>query len=132
MAAEMDIESRVESVAEWMLGGATFAQIVSKAKSNWKVCKRTAANYVARANTRVREARANRVECMIERVSSQLDEVFNAAFAKGDYSAATGAIREQIKLLGLAEPQRQSIQHTGSDPLMEVFAKIVNAPDRIV
>ena len=96
------------------------------------MCKRTVTNSVSRANAKIREIRGNRVECMIERVSSQLDEVFNAAFANGDYSAATGAIREQIKLLGLAEPQREVIQHTGDNPLMQVFAKIVSAPDRPV
>jgi hypothetical protein len=110
MAAEIDIDSRVESVTEWMLGGASFAQIATKAKGEWNVCRRTATNYISRANKRVREVRSNRVECMIEEVSANLMSVYDAAFAKGDYSAATGALREYIKLFGLAEPAKQEIK----------------------
>lgn len=110
MPAEIDIDSRVESVTEWMLGGASFAQIAAKAKSEWNVCRRTATNYITRANKLVREVRSNRVECMIESVSANLMKVHDAAFAKGDYSAATGALREYIKLFGLAEPAKQEIK----------------------
>ena len=110
MAAEIDIDSRVESVTEWMLGGASFAQIAAKAKAEWNVCRRTATNYITRANKLVREVRSNKVECMIESVSANLMRIHDAAFAKGDYSAATGALREYIKLFGLAEPAKQEIK----------------------
>ena len=110
MAAEIDIDSRVESVTEWMLGGASFAQIAAKAKGEWNVCRRTATNCITRANKLVREVRSNKVECMIESVSANLMKVYDAAFAKGDYSAATGALREYIKLFGLAEPAKQEIK----------------------
>lgn len=110
MAAEIDIDSRVESVTEWMLGGASFAHIAAKAKGEWNVCRRTATNYITRANRLVREVRSNKVECMIESVSANLMRIHDAAFAKGDYSAATGALREYIKLFGLAEPAKQEIK----------------------
>ena len=110
MPAEIDIDSRVEAVTEWMLGGDSFAQIATKAKGEWNVCRRTATNYITRANKLVREVRSNRVECMIESVSVNLMSVYDAAFAKGDYSAATGALREYIKLFGLAEPAKQEIK----------------------
>jgi hypothetical protein len=110
MPAEIDIDSRVEAVTEWMLGGDSFAQIATKASGEWNVCRRTATNYITRANKLVREVRSNRVECMIESVSVNLMSVYDAAFAKGDYSAATGALREYIKLFGLAEPAKQEIK----------------------
>ena len=110
MPAEIDIDSRVESVTEWMLGGDSFAQIATKANGEWNVCRRTATNYITRANKLVREVRSNRVECMIEAVSANLMRIHDAAFAKGDYSAATGALREYIKLFGLAEPAKQEIK----------------------
>ena len=102
MPAEIDIDSRVESVTEWMLGGDSFAQIATKANGEWNVCRRTVTNYITRANKLVREVRSNRVECMIESVSANLMRIHDAAFAKGDYGAATGALREYIKLFGLA------------------------------
>ena len=110
MPAEIDIDSRVEAVTEWMLTGDSFAQIATKANGEWNVCRRTATNYITRANKLVREVRSNRVECMIEAVSASLMKVYDAAFAKGDYSAATGALREYIKLFGLAEPAKQEIK----------------------
>lgn len=110
MPAETDIDSRVEAVAQWVLGGDSFAQIATKANGEWKVCRRSATNYVARANGLIREVRLNRIECMIVHVSTKLMAVHEAAFASGYFSAATGALREYIKLFGLAEPAKQEIK----------------------
>ncbi len=123
MTADMEIDARVESVAEWMLGGSSYAEIVANSKREWKVCKRTVTNYISRANAKIREVRGNRVECMIEEVSGRLMGIHDAAFAKGDFSAATGALREYIKLLGLAEPERKEVRHEG-DELTSLIARI--------
>jgi hypothetical protein len=130
MASETDIEQRVETITEWIISGMGYSDTVAKTCGEWKVCKRTAESYIARANEALRTIRANRKDSMIEMVTQCLISTYQSARNSQDHSAATGAIRELVKLLGLAEPDKTEVKHDATDPIKALLGEIVNAPDK--
>jgi hypothetical protein len=124
------MEHRVSVVADWVLEGRRYSELVSSICSEFKVCKRTAANYIDRANAIARETRSKQKETMIARAADKLEKIHDKAYAREDCSAATGAVRELVKLLGLAEPDKAEVKHDASPTLMGVFAGIVQSNDK--
>lgn len=130
ITSDSEIEHRVSVVADWVLEGRRFTDLVSSICSEWKVCKRTAANYIDRANPIARETRARQKETMITRAVEKLERIHEKAMSKEDCAAATGAVRELVKLLGLAEPDKQEVKHDVSDPVKALLNNVVNSPDQ--
>lgn len=130
ITSDSEIEHRVSVVADWVLEGRRFTDLVSSICSEWKVCKRTAANYIDRANPIARETRARQKETMITRAVEKLERIHEKAMSKEDCAAATGAVRELVKLLGLAEPDKQEVKHDVTDPVKALLNNVVNAPDQ--
>ena len=128
--SESEMEHRVSVVADWVLEGRRYSELVSSICSEFKVCKRTAANYIDRANAIARETRSKQKETMIARAADKLEKIHDKAYAREDCSAATGAVRELVKLLGLAEPDKAEVKHDASPTLMGVFAGIVQSNDK--
>jgi hypothetical protein len=67
---------------------------------------------------------------MITRAADKFERIHDKAIAREDCSAATGAVRELVKLLGLAEPDKAEVKHDASPTLMGVFAGIVQSNDK--
>lgn len=130
ITSDSEIEHRVSVVADWVLEGRRFTDLVSSICSEWKVCKRTAANYIDRANPIARETRARQKETMITRAVEKLERIHEKAMSKEDCAAATGAVRELVKLLGLAEPDKQEVKHDVTDPVAALLNNVVNSPDQ--
>lgn len=131
MASELEIDQRVDAIADWIMGGGRYSEIVAKTCSEFGVCKRTAFSYIARANEIVREARARRKESEIANVADCLKDTYSSARNSQDHSAATGALRELIKLLGLSEPDKQEVKHDVTDPVKALLGELVNSPDKV-
>jgi alpha-L-arabinofuranosidase len=127
--AEVDLEQRIHTVAEWVLGGVRYSELLAKCYGEWRVCKRTAESYVAKANELARASRMRQKEVMIARAAEKLERIHDRALAREDCAAATGAVRELIKLLGLAEPDKQEVKHGATDALEAFLGKLVNNPD---
>jgi len=130
ITSDSELEHRVSVVVDLVLEGRRYSELVSSICSEFKVCKRTAANYIDRANPIAREVRARQKETMITRAADKLERIHDKAIAREDCSAATGAVRELVKLLGLAEPDKQEVKHDASPTLMGVFAGIVSSNDK--
>ena len=130
ITSDSEMEHRVSVVTDWILEGRRFTDLVSSICSEFKVCKRTAANYIDRANPIARESRMKQKETMIARAADKLEKIHDKAYAREDCSAATGAVRELVKLLGLAEPDKQEVKHDASDEFVGVFRGIVKASDK--
>lgn len=130
ITSDSEMEHRVSVVADWVLEGRRFTDLVSSICSEWKVCKRTAANYIDRANPIARETRARQKETMITRAVEKLERIHEKAMSKEDCAAATGAVRELVKLLGLAEPDKQEVKHDVTDPVKALLNNTVNSPDQ--
>lgn len=124
------MEHRVSVVADWVLEGRRYSDLFASICSEWKVCRRTAASYIDRANAIARETRSKQKETMIARAADKLEKIHDKAYAREDCSAATGAVRELVKLLGLAEPDKAEVKHDASPTLMGVFAGIVQSNDK--
>jgi hypothetical protein len=129
ITSDSEMEHRVSVVADWILEGRRFTDLVSSICSEFKVCKRTAANYIDRANPIARETRMKQKETMIARAADKLEKIHDKAYAREDCSAATGAVRELVKLLGLAEAEKQEVKHDVTDPVAELFRGIVKTSD---
>lgn len=130
ITSDSELEHRVSVVVDLVLEGRRYSELVSSICSEFKVCKRTAANYIDRANPIAREVRARQKETMITRAADKLERIHDKAIAREDCSAATGAVRELVKLLGLAEPDKAEVKHDASPTLMGVFAGIVSSNDK--
>jgi hypothetical protein len=130
ITSDSEMEHRVSVVADWVLEGRRYSELVSAIVGKWKVCKRTAERLIERANPIARETRMKQKETMIARAADKLEKIHDKAYAREDCSAATGAVRELVKLLGLAEPDKTEVKHDVTDPVKALLGEIVNAPDR--
>jgi hypothetical protein len=128
--SESEMEHRVSVVTDWVLEGRRYSDLFASICTEWKVCKRTAASYIDRANVIARETRMKQKEVMIARATDRLEKIHDKAYAREDCSAATGAVRELVKLLGLAEPDKTEVKHDATDPIRTLLGEIVNAPDK--
>jgi hypothetical protein len=125
-----ELEQRVSTVADWILEGRRYSDLVGSCCAEFKVCRNTAGNYIERANAIARETRMKQKETMIARAADKLEKIHDKAYAREDCSAATGAVRELVKLLGLAEAEKQEVKHDLTDEFVGVFRGIVKASDK--
>ena len=130
MTSQTEKDKRIDEVAQWILSGIGYTEVLAKTCTTFKVCDRTARSYVAEANAIVRETRMTLKEATIIEVVACLKDTYRSARRDNDHSAATGAIRELVKLLGLAEPDKTEVKHDATDPIKALLGEIVNAPDK--
>ena len=117
-------------MADWLLQGMRYSDVLAKTCTEYKVCDRTARTYIGQANAIVREARMTMKEAEVREAVDCFKDTYQSARRKDDHSAATGAVRELVKLLGLAEPDKQEVKHDASPALMGVFAGVVQSNDK--
>jgi len=125
-----ELEQRVSTVADWILEGRRYSELVSSIVGEFKVCRRTAERLIERGNVIARETRMKQKEVMIARAADKLEKIHDKAYAREDCSAATGAVRELVKLLGLAEAEKQEVKHDLTDDFVGVFKGIVRSTDK--
>jgi hypothetical protein len=130
ITSDSEMEHRVSVVADWVLEGRRYSELVSAIVGEWKVCKRTAERLIERANPIARETRMKQKETMIARAADKLEKIHDKAYSREDCSAATGAVRELVKLLGLAEPDKTEVKHDVTDEFVGIFRGIVKATDK--
>jgi len=130
MTSQTDKDKRINAVVDWILSEMAYSEIIAKTCGDFGVCKRTAETYVSEANAIVREIRARQKEAMITRAIGKLERIHDRAMSRDDCSAATGAVRELVKLLGLAEPDKAEVKHDVSDEFVGIFRGIVKGSDK--
>lgn len=130
ITSDAELEHRVSVVADWVLEGRRYSDLVSSIVGEFKVCRRTAERLIERANPIARETRMKQKETMIARAADKLERIHDKAIAREDCSAATGAVRELVKLLGLAEPDKTEVKHDLTDPVADLFRDLVKTGDK--
>jgi hypothetical protein len=130
MTSQTEKDKRIDAIADWLIGGMRYSDVLAKTCTEFKVCDRTARTYIGQANAIVREARMTMKEAEIHEVVDCLKDTYHSARRENDHSAATGAVRELVKLLGLAEPDKTEVKHDATDPIKALLGEIVNAPDK--
>ena len=130
MTSQTEKDKRIDAVADWLLQGMRYSDVLAKTCTEYKVCDRTARTYIGQANAIVREARMTLKEAEVREAVDCFKDTYQSARRKDDHSAATGAVRELVKLLGLAEPDKQEVKHDASPALMGVFAGVVQSNDK--
>jgi hypothetical protein len=129
ITSDSEMEHRVSVVADWVLEGRRYSELVASICGEFKVCRRTAESYIERGNVIARQTRMKQKEVMIARAADKLEKIHDKAYSREDCSAATGAVRELVKLLGLAEAEKQEVKHDVTDPVAELFRGIVKTSD---
>ena len=130
MTSQTEKDKRIDAIADWIIGGMRYSDTLAKTCTEFKVCDRTARTYIGEANAIVREARMTMKEAEVREVVDCLKDTYQSARRNNDHSAATGAVRELIKLLGLAEPDKQEVKHDVTDPIKALLNNTVNSPDQ--
>lgn len=130
MTSQTEKDKRIDAIADWIIGGMRYSEVLAKTCTEYKVCDRTARTYIGEANAIVREARMTMKEAEVREVVDCLKDTYQSARRNNDHSAATGAVRELVKLLGLAEPDKQEVKHDATANLLGVFAGVVTTDDR--
>ena len=130
MTSQTEKDKRIDAIADWILDGVRYSELVAKTCSEWKVCPRTAYTYIGAANAIVRDVRMTMKEAEVREAVDCLKDTYGSARRNNDHSAATGAMRELIKLLGLAEPDKQEVKHDVTDPVKALLNNVVNNPDQ--
>jgi hypothetical protein len=130
MTSQTEKDKRIDAVADWLLEGMRYSEVLAKTCTEFKVCDRTARTYIGQANAIVREARMGMKEAEIHEAVDCLKDTYQSARRKDDHSAATGAVRELVKLLGLAEPDKTEVKHDVTDPIKALLNNTVNSPDQ--
>ena len=130
MTSQTEKDKRIDAVADWLLEGMRYSDVLAKTCTEYKVCDRTARTYIGQANAIVREARMTMKEAEVREAIDCFKDTYQSARRKDDHSAATGAVRELVKLLGLAEPDKAEVKHDASPTLMGVFAGVVQSNDK--
>jgi hypothetical protein len=130
MTSQTEKDKRIDAIADWIIDGVRYSELVAKTCSEWKVCPRTAYTYIGAANAIVRDIRMTMKESLVREVADNLKDTYESARRDNDHSAATGAMRELVKLLGLAEPDKTEVKHDATDPIKALLGEIVNAPDK--
>ena len=130
MTSQTEKDKRIDAVADWLLQGMRYSDVLAKTCTEYKVCDRTARTYIGQANAIVREARMTMKEAEVREAVDCFKDTYQSARRKDDHSAATGAVRELVKLLGLAEPDKAEVKHDASPALMGVFAGVVQSNDK--
>jgi hypothetical protein len=130
MTSQTEKDKRIDVIADWIIDGVRYSELVAKTCSEWKVCPRTAYTYIGAANAIVRDVRMTMKEAEVREAVDCLKDTYQSARRENDHSAATGAVRELVKLLGLAEPDKTEVKHDVTDPVKALLGEIVNAPDK--
>jgi hypothetical protein len=130
MTSQTEKDKRIDVIADWIIDGVRYSELVAKTCSEWKVCPRTAYTYIGAANAIVRDVRMTMKEAEVREAVDCLKDTYQSARRENDHSAATGAVRELVKLLGLAEAEKQEVKHDLTDEFVGVFRGIVKASDR--
>jgi hypothetical protein len=130
MTSQTEKDKRIDAIADWIIDGVRYSELVAKTCSEWKVCPRTAYSYIGAANAIVRDIRMTMKESLVREVTDNLKDTYESARRDNDHSAATGAMRELVRLLGLAEPDKTEVKHDATDPIKALLGEIVNAPDK--
>lgn len=130
MTSQTEKDKRIDAVADWILDGVRYSELVAKTCSEWKVCARTAYSYIGAANAIVRDVRMTMKETEVREAVDCFKDTYQSARRKDDHSAATGAVRELVKLLGLAEPDKAEVKHDVTDPIKALLNNTVNSPDQ--
>ena len=130
MTSQTEKDKRIDAIADWIIGGMRYSEVLAKTCTEYKVCDRTARTYIGEANAIVREARMIMKEAEVREVVDCLKDTYQSARRNNDHSAATGAVRELVKLLGLAEPEKSEVKHDATANLLGVFAGVVTTDDR--
>ncbi len=121
MTSQTEKDKRIDTIADWIIDGVRYSELVAKTCSEWKVCPRTAYTYIGAANAIVRDVRMTMKEAEVREAVDCLKDTYQSARRENDHSAATGAVRELVKLLGLAEAEKQEVKHDVTDELGEVL-----------
>jgi hypothetical protein len=120
--SEAELEQRIAQVVELLIDGVRYSKLVAFCCGEFKVCQRTAENYIAEANARIKATFVRDLEAETAKAKERFETVYSLAMQNGEYGAATAAQKELVKLMGIAAPEK--VEHSADDSITALFASI--------
>jgi hypothetical protein len=120
--SEAELEQRISAVADLLIDGLRYSKVVQFCEGEFGVSKCTAERYIAAANERIKAAFSKDIETETAKAKQRFETLFMLATNAGEYSAATAAQKELVKLMGLAAPEK--VEHSADDSITALFASI--------
>jgi hypothetical protein len=127
-STKAEVRKRVEEVFKLRLGGAEFADIVQYASAPeqaWGVSERQLWNYVAAADSLVKERFDARAEHLLARHLLQRRALYAHAMAAGDYRTALAVLQDEAKLEALYPPTKIAPTNPEGDREYAAVLKVV-------
>lgn len=99
-----EIELRIKTISELLIKGVSYLDIMALT-DEYKVSRRTIANYLAKAKELIIESNKTNIEVESSKLKQRYELLFNMALETGDLRTANSILAQQSKMFGLAEPK---------------------------
>jgi hypothetical protein len=127
---DAELERRIREVERLILRGKSSSDIVSICDSVYEASERTARRYIAEANERIKESNKSDRELDTAKAKTRYERFIDLAEEAKELNVAVNAQSQLVKLLGLAEPDKQEVKHDVTDPVAALLNNVVNSPDQ--
>jgi len=99
-----EIELRIKTISELLIKGVSYLDIMALT-DEYKVSRRTIANYLAKAKELIIESNKTNIEVESSKLKQRYELLFNMALETGDLRTANSILAQQSKMFGLSEPK---------------------------
>lgn len=109
---DAELERRIREVERLILRGKSVSDIVSFCEQHFGTSRATVTRYMSEANERIKES--NKADRDLDRAKakSRYERFIDLAEELKEINVAVNAQTQLVKLLGLAEPEKQEIKQT--------------------
>jgi hypothetical protein len=122
--AEYDL--RVNKVMEMILKGQSRISIVQNISKNYNITFRQADNYIADATKKIKESANKDAEQNISITIERYRDLYYKSYQLEDYAECRRIQESLVKLLGISEPEKTSVLHTGTEDIQPIKVHIVD------
>lgn len=126
---DAELERRVREVERLILRGKSTSDIVSFCEQHYGSSRATVTRYMSEANERIREANKSDRELDTAKAKTRYERFIDLAEELKEINVAVNAQTQLVKLLGLAEPDKQEVTHDVTDRALSLAARIRNGEE---
>jgi hypothetical protein len=113
MATDAEISIRVGNTLELLLRGYARSKIVEITTNNYKVCEKTADNYIAKAKELIKENTSGTKDEMVALAAARYNDLYEKNYDSSDLKEARMVLDSIIKLFGLEQPSKVDLTSGG-------------------
>lgn len=119
-----EIELRVSIVSEMLIKGQGRGKIIRYGSENWNVGERQIENYIAKAWEKIEKNTDYDIRREIQLQRARFEDLFQKNYTIQDYREARQVLDSIAKLLGLNEPEKHRVEHSGEIKVPQTLAEL--------